>query len=246
METFVNNRLVSIFPDIDALSRAAAERFVSLSKVSIRSRGRFATALSGGSTPRRLYSFLGSSPYGENIDWKRVHIFWVDERCVAPSHEESNYKLVADELLLKAAIPEENIHRIHGEEEPGRAAARYEEELRGFFASSWNPVFDLMILGVGVDGHTASLFPGSALLQERTRAVVPVYREKPGINRVSLTLPVLNRAANILFLVSGNDKADIVHEVLTDKNRKQYPAGLVQPTDGVLNWFIDKAAASKI
>jgi 6-phosphogluconolactonase len=175
-----------------------------------------------------------------------VHIFWVDERCVAPSHKDSNYKLVEDALLLQAAIPEENIHRIHGEEEPGRAAARYEEELRGFFASSWNPVFDLMILGVGVDGHTASLFPGSALLQESTRAVVPVCREKPEVNRVSLTLPVLNRAANIFFLVSGNDKADIVHEVLTDRNRKQYPAGRVQPTEGVLSWFIDKAAASKI
>jgi len=237
---------VSIFPDIEALSRAAAERFVSLSKAAVRSRGRFATALSGGSTPRRLYSFLGSSPYGENISWKKVHIFWVDERCVAPSHRDSNYKLVADELLLKAAIPEENIHRILGEEEPGPAAAGYEEELHSFFAPSRNPVFDLVILGAGVDGHTASLFPGSTLLQERTRAVVPVYREKPEINRVSLTLPVLNRAANILFLVSGIDKADIVYEVLANGNRKQYPAGRVQPTDGVLSWFIDKAAASKI
>lgn len=240
------HRQVSIFPDIDALSRAAAERFVSLSKSAIRARGMFAAALSGGSTPRRLYSFLGSSPYCENISWKGVHLFWVDERCVAPSHGDSNYKLIADELLLRAAIPEENIHRIHGEEEPGPAAERYDEELHRFFAPSRNPVFDLVVLGAGADGHTASLFPGSALLQERTRAVVPVYREKPGINRVSLTLPVLNRAANILFLVSGSDKADMVYEVLANENRKQYPAGRVQPTDGECSWFIDKAAASKL
>jgi 6-phosphogluconolactonase len=245
----VNNgphRQVLIFPDIDALSRAAAERFVSLSETAIRSRGRFATALSGGSTPRRLYSFLGSSPYGENINWKMVHLFWVDERCVSPSHGDSNYKLVADELLFKVAIREENIHRIHGEEKPELAAEQYEEELRRFFAPSRDPVFDLVVLGAGADGHTASLFPGSALLQERARAVVPVYREKPGINRVSLTLPVLNRAAHVLFLVSGTEKADMVYEILANENRKQYPAGLVQPTDGELFWFIDKAAASKL
>lgn len=237
---------VSVFPDIDGLSRAAAERFVSLSQAAILSYGRFATALSGGSTPRRLYSLLGSSPYRENIDWKRVHIFWADERCVAPSHEDSNYKLVADAMLLKAAVPEEHVHRIHGEEGPGPAAAKYEEELRGFFAASPRPVFDLVILGAGVDGHTASLFPGSALLEERTRDVVPVYREKPDVDRVSLTLPVLNRSAHVLFLIAGNGKADIVYEVLKSGDQNRYPAGLVQPVDGMLSWFIDKAAASKI
>jgi 6-phosphogluconolactonase len=237
---------VSVFPDIEILSHAAAERFVSLSRAAIRSHGRFATALSGGFTPRRLYSLLGSSPFHENIDWKRVHIFWADERCVVPSHEGSNYKLVADALLMKAAVPKENIHRIHGEEGPGQAAAAYEEELHKFFASSTKPVFDLVILGAGVDGHAASLFPESALLEERTKDVVPVYREKPEVDRVSLTLPVLNSASNILFLVAGAEKADIVFEVLKSGNQKQYPAGLVQPADGILSWFLDKAAASKI
>jgi len=240
------HRQVSVFPDINALSRAAAERFVSLSQAAILLHGRFATALSGGSTPRHLYSLLGSSPYCENIDWKRVHIFWADERCVAPSHEDSNYKLVADTMLLKAAVPEGHIHRIHGEEGPGPAAAMYEEELHRFFAASPKPVFDLVVLGAGVDGHTASLFPESALLQEKTRDVVPVYREKPEVDRVSLTLPVLNRSAHLLFLVAGDDKADIVHEVLRSGSQKQYPAGRVQPVDGILSWFIDKAAASKI
>ena len=237
---------VTVFPDIDALSHAAAERFVSLSRAAIQSHGRFATALSGGSTPRRLYSLLGSSPYAEKIDWKRVCIFWADERCVTPSHEDSNYKLAADAMLLKAAVPEEHIYRIHGEEGPGPAAARYEEELHRFFAPAPKPVFDLVILGAGVDGHTASLFPGSALLQEKTKTAVPVYLEKSGGDRVSLTLPVLNQAAHILFLVSGKDKSDIVYEVLKSGNAKQYPAGLVMPANGTLFWYIDRAAASRL
>ncbi len=149
-------------------------------------------------------------------------------------------------MLMKAAVPEENIHRIHGEEGPGQAAEAYEKELHKFFVGSTKPVFDLVILGAGVDGHTASLFPGSVLLEERARDVVPVYREKPDIDRVSLTLPVLNRAANVLFLIAGAEKANIVHEVLKSGNQKQYPAGRVQPVDGKLSWFLDKAAASKI
>jgi 6-phosphogluconolactonase len=237
---------VSVFPDIDALSHAAAELFASLSRAAIRSHGRFVTALSGGSTPRGLYSLLGTVPYCENIDWKKVHVFWVDERCVAPSHEDSNYKLAADTFLSKAAVPVGNIHRIRGEEGPEVAAAEYQEELHGFFIGSQKPVFDLVLLGAGVDGHTASLFPGSVLLQERTRDVVPVYRKRPAVDRVSLTLPVLNRAANVLFLVAGKDKADIVYEVLKSGNQQRYPAGLARPVNGVLSWFLDEAAASRI
>ena len=228
------------------LSRAAADRFVSLSRDAIILRGRFATALSGGSTPRRLYSLLGSSPCRENVDWNRVHIFWVDERCVAPSHEASNYKLAADTFLLKAAVPVENIHRIRGEEGPAVAATEYQEELHNYFIGSPKPVFDLVVLGAGIDGHTASLFPGSPLLRERSREVVPVYLEKPRASRVSLTLPVFNEAANVIFLVSGEEKADIVYEVMKSNNQNKYPAGLVQPVHGTLTWFLDKAAAAKI
>ena len=237
---------VSIYSDQETLSHAAAERFVSLSHAAIISRGRFTTALSGGSTPRRLYSLLGTPVYRDSIDWKRVHVFWADERCVAPSHEDSNYKLAADTFLSKAAVPGENIHRIRGEEGPDIAAAKYREELRRYFVGFQKPVFDLVLLGAGVDGHTASLFPGSPLLQERSREVVPVYLEKPGVSRVTLTLPVLNQAAHVLFLVSGEDKADIVYEVLKSDNQKQYPAGLVRPVDGILSWFLDKAAAARI
>lgn len=249
MEAVVTNGLpaqVSVFSDSEELSHAAAERFVSLSQAAIISRGRFATALSGGSTPRRLYSLLGTPPYGDAVDWKRVHVFWADERCVSPSHEDSNYRLATDTFLIKAAVPIENIHRIRGEEGPTAAAAEYQEELRRFFFASQKPVFDLVILGAGVDGHTASLFPGSTLLQERSREVVPIYLEKPGVGRVSLTLPVLNQAAHVLFLVSGKDKADIAYEILKSDNQKQYPAGLVQPVNGILSWFLDGAAASRI
>ena len=249
MEAIVTNghrAQVSIYPDQETLSHAAAERFVFLSHAAITSRGRFTTALSGGSTPRRLYSLLGMPLYRDSIDWKRVHIFWADERCVAPSHEDSNYKLAADTFLSKAAVPGENIHRIRGEEGPDIAAAKYQEELRRYFIGSQKPVFDLVVLGIGVDGHTASLFPGSTLLQERSREVVPVYLEKPGVSRVSLTIPVFNRAANVIFLVSGEDKADIVYEILKINNQKHYPAGLVQPVDGTLSWFLDKAAAARI
>ena len=249
MEAVVSNvhhAQISIYPDQETLSHAAAGRFVSLSHAAIISRGRFATALSGGSTPRRLYSLLGTPLYRDSIDWKRVHVFWADERCVPTSHEDSNYKLAADTFLLKAAVPSENIHRIRGEEGPAIAAAEYQEELHRYFIGSQKPVFDLVLLGAGVDGHTASLFPGSPLLQERSKEVVPVYLEKPGVRRVSLTLPVFNHAADVIFLVSGEDKADIVYEVLKSNNQKQYPAGLVQPIDGILSWFLDKAAAARI
>jgi 6-phosphogluconolactonase len=244
--TNVRHAQVSIYSDQETLSHAAAERFVSLSHAAILSHGRFATALSGGSTPRRLYSLLGMPLYRDSIDWKRVHIFWADERCVAPSHEDSNYKIAADTFLLKAAVPGENIHRIRGEEGPEIAAAEYQKVLRRYFIGSQKPVFDLVVLGAGVDGHTASLFPGSPLLQESSREVVPVYLEKPNISRVSLTLPVFNQAADVFFLVSGEDKADIVYEILKFNNQKQYPAGLVQPVDGILSWFLDKAAAARI
>jgi 6-phosphogluconolactonase len=249
MEAVVTDGLhaqVSIYSDQETLSHAAAERFVSLSHAAIISYGRFSTALSGGSTPRRFYSLLGMPLYRDLIDWKRVHIFWTDERCVAPSHEDSNYRLAADAFLLKAAVPGENIHRIRGEEGPAVAAAEYQEELHKYFMGSQKPVFDLVVLGAGIDGHTASLFPGSPLLRERSREVVPVYLEKPRVSRVSLTLPIFNRAAEVIFLVSGEDKADIVYEVLKSNNQKQYPAGLVQPFDGILTWFLDKAAAARI
>jgi 6-phosphogluconolactonase len=235
-----------VFQDLETLSRAAAEFFKTLAQESIVAHGRFAVALSGGSTPRRLYSLLGSPLYRDAIDWSRMHIFWADERCVPQDRPESNYKLAHDAFLSSVPLPAENIHRIRGEEEPAEAAQAYEDELRSFISSPGDMVFDLIILGAGEDGHTASLFPGSAALRERTRLAVPVFLEQPKINRVTLTLPVLNHAAQVLFLASGRAKADVVWDILEGGDTRHYPAGRVRPVNGDVTWFIDRQAAEKL
>jgi 6-phosphogluconolactonase len=234
---------VRVFPDPEALGRAAAEFFVALSKKTIASQGRCTVALSGGSTPHRLYTLLGSPPHRNDIDWKQVHVFWADERCVPEYHEESNFKLAVDALLSRVAIPRENIHRIKGEDGPECAAEEYDRELRFFFGTIEFPVFDLVLLGAGDDGHTASLFPGSPALRERTRLAVAVHLEAPKPGRVTLTLPVLNHAAQTLFLASGHGKAGVVRAILENGNPLHYPAGLVQPVRGGVTWFVDKQAA---
>lgn len=236
---------VTVFPDEEALGRAAADLFLALSREAIASRGRFSAALSGGSTPRRLYELLGEKPYRDAIDWRRVHVFWVDERCVSRDHRESNFRLAFDAFLSIVSLPAENIHRIKGEEEPDRAAREYEDDVRAFFSTSGMPTFDLIILGVGEDGHTASLFPDSPLLNERLRLAAPVYLEKPKLNRITLTLPVLNNAAHILVLATGEKKAEVVREILEGSGSARRPAGLVRPVPGVLQWLIDKRAAQK-
>jgi 6-phosphogluconolactonase len=232
-----------VFQDLEALSRAAAGFFTDLAKRCIASQGRFAVALSGGATPRRLYTLLGTSPYRENIEWERVQVFWADERCVPGDHPESNFKLAADAFLSRVVLPKENIHRIKGEAGPGRAAQDYERELRSFFAPALFPVFDLIILGAGEDGHTASLFPGSDSLHERTRLALSVSLEPPNLNRVTLTLPVLDHAAEVLFLAAGRAKAGVVHAIIEKGNPMSYPAGLVRTVHGSITWFIDRQAA---
>jgi 6-phosphogluconolactonase len=234
---------VRVFHDLIELSHAAAELIASLSYKCIASHGRFVVALSGGSTPHLLYSLLGSPWYQNNIDWSRVYIFWADERCVPTGHPESNYRFAHNAFLSRVPLPAQNIHRIRGEDEPRKAAEAYEDDLRISFSGTGAIVFDLIILGVGEDGHTASLFPGSPVLDERTRTAVPVYLEEPKISRVTLTLPVLNHAAQVLFLASGRAKAGVVHEIVDDVNSKKYPAGLVQPLQGSVVWMIDREAA---
>ena len=237
---------VRIFDTLETLSRAAAEVVTSLSERAMASRGRFSVALSGGSTPRRLYTFLASSPWQERIDWSGAHFFWVDERCVPWDHRESNFKLANDTFLSKVPVAAGNIHRICGEEEPECAAQEYEEELRSFFGPSSLPVFDLVILGAGQDGHTASLFPRAAAVRERARLAVPVHLDAPKLSRVTLTLPVLINAMQVLFLVSGREKAGIVHEILEDGNPRLCPAGLVQPARGRVTWMLGRDAAGLI
>lgn len=238
---------VRVLQDRESLSRAAADRFLALARESIASAEKFTVALSGGSTPRRLFSLLGTDPYQESVDWKRAHVFWADERAVPRDHPESNFKLAFDTFLSAVPIPTANIHRIKGEDGPDKAAKEYEDDLRSFFEIQGLPMFDLIILGIGEDGHTASLFSGSSALGETTRLALPVYPERSGTSRVTITLPVLNNAAHILFLASGHAKANIVAGVIGEgKTSGQYPAGLVNPAHGSLEWFIDKDAAAKL
>ncbi|HZV47884.1 MAG TPA: 6-phosphogluconolactonase [Thermodesulfovibrionales bacterium] len=238
---------VYILPDLEAISLKVAEIFLRLSKQYISSANRFVVALSGGTTPKRLYTLLGSDIFRNAIDWNRIHFFWVDERSVPKEDEESNYKLAYDTFLSKVPVRTPNIHRIKVEEGPEKAASEYERDMRAFFGTSGFPVFDLIILGIGEDGHTASLFPGSESLKEKARLAVPVYMQKTKSNRITLTLPVLNNADQIIFLVAGKSKSHIVRSVLVgDKERKQYPAGLINPDNDKIQWLIDQEAAGNL
>jgi 6-phosphogluconolactonase len=235
---------IIIVRDVGELARKAAEQFVALAGAAVARAARFAVALSGGSTPRALYELLGSTEYRERIDWRHVHLFWGDERCVPPDHSESNFRMVRKIWISQIQIPAENIHRMEGEKEPRAAAAAYEQELQQFFAPAPGqmPRFDLILLGVGADGHTASLFPGNAALDEQERFVVADYVEKLKAHRVTLTLPVINAAAQVTLLVSGASKAAVVRRILRGSETAKLPAAKVRPANGSLAWLITKDA----
>ncbi len=232
-----------IYPDLDALSCAAADLIVTLAKRALAGRKRFSIALSGGSTPRTLYALLASPPWKESLPWEGTHVFWADERCVPPDDRDSNYRLALETVLSRVPLPLANIHRIPGEEGPDRAARTYEDELRFFFGNA-AAGFDLVLLGAGEDGHTASLFPGAPTLASTARLALPVHLDRPLHSRVTLTLPVLNGADHVLVLAAGRAKAPVVQEVIDNGNRKKYPAGLVRPASGNLIWMLDRDAAS--
>jgi 6-phosphogluconolactonase len=235
---------VEIFSDLQGLSRTAADRFADAAAKAIASKGSFAVALSGGSTPRSLYLLLGSDHYIRTIDWLHVHIFWADERCVPEDDEQSNAKFAYDAFLTKVPVPDGNVHRIKVREAADDGARAYEDTLREFFGNEALPTFDLVLLGLGQDGHTASLFPNSPALSEKERWAVAVPKEPPELDRISLTLPVLNNASQVIFLAAGSEKAHIVQEVLEDPDAEEpYPAALVRPARGRVIWLIDKAAA---
>jgi 6-phosphogluconolactonase len=253
-----NSVSVAVLLDRGSLMRAAADRIVALAEQAIRAHGRFMWALAGGSTPAELYSLLASAEYVQRIDWSRVHFFWGDERCVPPEHHDSNYRMAKGTLLDVVRPPDSHVHRMLGEVEPSEAAARYQMELERAFDGAPTdhfPRFDLILLGMGSDGHTASLFPGSAGLAERERWVianhavhlvaVPPAAVLTSV-RLTLTFPVLNAARNVLFLVAGADKAERLAEVLTSQHPgPPYPAELVQPELGA-EWLVDGAAGAKI
>jgi 6-phosphogluconolactonase len=237
---------VIICRDAAELARRAAEQLAARAAESIARTGRFAVALSGGSTPRTVYSLLAAPEFRDRIDWPRVHLFWGDERCVSPVHPDSNFRMVQEALLSKIAIPAENIHRMMGENEPAAAAAAYEQDLKKLFGANqgdW-PRFDLIFLGLGEDGHTASLFPGSAALSEDKRWVAVAYVERLRAHRLTLTFPVINAAKQITFLVSGASKRAIVKQLLgAGAEAADFPAAKVRPVDGKHTWLITQDAA---
>ena len=240
---------VRIFADARDLAHAAAAEFALRAGEAIRERGTFAVALAGGSTPRALYETLASD-FGagsRGIPWDRVHVFWGDERCVPPDHPESNYRMAYGALLSKVPLPPEQIHRIRGElPDPARAAGEYEGVLREFLEPRTGdpPRLDLVLLGMGTDGHTASLFPGSPALAPDAPLVAAPWVGTLGVQRVTLTLSVLNRAACLLFLVAGPEKAEMLRLVLEGEERaERYPAQLIQPVAGRIVWMVDAQAA---
>jgi 6-phosphogluconolactonase len=226
------------------LFRTAASEFAALAARSIQSQGRFSVALSGGSTPRGLYSVLASGVFPD-ISWDKIYFFWGDERHVPPDHPDSNYRMAKEALLSKIPARPENIFRIRAEENDVAAAASdYEKVLRNFFSLNPGefPRFDLILLGLGPEGHIASLFPASAALQEQHRLVVANWVEKLKGDRITFTLPVINHAACVMFLASGAEKAEIVREVL-ENPQADLPAQKVRPLHGRLLWLLDRAAA---
>lgn len=237
---------VVVLPDPAQVAREAARRLVAQVREAVAARGRFSVALSGGSTPGALYRLLAGSPYRGQIPWPQVHLFWSDERCVPPDDPGSNYHLAAGALIDHVPVPAENVHRMRGEEAPEWAARAYELALVDFYCGP-RPRFDLVLLGLGSDGHTASLFPGDPALDETERlalAVEAAYEDRPS-RRLTLTLPALNTAREVLFLVTGSAKAGIVQQVLEDP-AQHLPAQRVRPVAGRLTWLLDAAAAGRL
>jgi 6-phosphogluconolactonase len=239
---------IKVLANPEELARAAAEEFVNLAGEAILAKEFFTVVLSGGSTPRGLYSLLaGDASLRAQLPWEKIHFFWGDERHVPPEHPDNNYRMAKDAMLSKVPVPPANVHRIRSENpDAGQAAGEYEETLRAFFRLKIGemPKFDLVLLGMGPDGHTASLFPGIQGLREQNRMIVANWVERLKDYRITMTLPLLNHAACVLFLVSGEEKAEILRAVLEGApEREVLPAQLVHPVNGRCLWFVDQAAA---
>jgi 6-phosphogluconolactonase len=235
---------LQVFADASEVARAAALRFIEIARESIAARGRFSVALAGGSTPKRIYELLASDELSNQLDWSHVHIFFGDERCVPPDDAESNYRMANESLLARVALPEQNVHRMRGEGDAVANARLYEDELRGYFDGEDWPQFDLVMLGMGDDGHTASLFPGTRALDVHAAWVTANWVEKFNAFRVTLTVPAINHARHVMFIITGASKAERLQEVLYGAREPQrLPSQLIQPHEGGLAWFLDEAAA---
>lgn len=245
---------VEVLPNGEHLTETAAHRLVAAANTAIDARGAFVVALSGGSTPRKVYARLATEPFVSNVDWPRVQFVWGDERCVPPHHEASNFRMARETLLDHVPVVQANVHRIRGEDDPAEAALSYERVLRRVFRTPFGPPqsapgarIDFVLLGLGSDGHTASLFPGGTTLHASDEWVVAKYVHAVSMWRVTLTATVINAAAEVAFIVSGSAKADIVRQVLQGSYRPdELPAQLIVPTDGGVRWLLDASAAAKL
>lgn len=235
-----------IFNTPGLLFKAAADHILKLCESSIADKGKFTIALSGGNTPKKLYELLAQVPYVKKIDWKNVFVFWSDERCVPVSDEENNSHMASVALLNNVPIPKENIFPVPVSFEPSKAAARYEQMIKSFFKNT-EPQFDLILLGLGEDGHTASLFPGTDILAEKKALVKQVYVIEKKVYRISFTIPLINNAKQVLFLVTGKEKSTVIEKLFVRPSKKNIlPAQLIKPLKGNLHWLLDKAAATSL
>jgi 6-phosphogluconolactonase len=237
--------------DAEALARRAAQYFVEMVDEAVGGRGRARIAISGGSTPKAAFELLGdpSQPWRGRMQWDRLELYWVDERSVPPDDQQSNFRMTREALLDRIPLRPEQIHRMEGELEPEEAAARYESELRNSFRleGAEVPRFDLVALGLGPDGHTASLFPHTGALHEMTRLVTANHVPQMDSWRITLTWPVINRASSVFFLIGGADKAKILKEVLTGpRDVERLPSQLITPVSGILTLILDKSAAAEL
>jgi len=235
---------IRVAPDVAALARQAADTIQDVASTAISQTGRFSIALSGGSTPKTLFELLAAE-YKQKIDWSNSHIFWSDERCVPPDDADSNYKMARETLLDHVPLSASNIYRIKGELDPVEGASLYEQTLRAYFHDQL-PRFDIILLGMGDDGHTASLFPGTEALNEHQRWVIPNHVTTAKQTwRITFTAPVINNAANVMFLIAGTGKAARLKQVIQGAyTLNELPSQLIKPTNGNLIWAVDHAAAS--
>lgn len=242
-----NRPTILVFGTPEQVAMAAAERFVEQAQKSINDHKIFSVALSGGNTPRLMYELLAQEAFKARVDWSMVHTFFGDERMVPPDHPDSNYRLTREALLSHVPIPQDNVHPIKGIGDAVTNARVYEKELRTFFAGSEWPRFDSVLLGLGKDGHTASLFPGTLALSERRAWVVANWIEDFRTYRITLTVPAINSAADVDFLVTSADKSQALAAVLEGPSHPEHlPAQLIKPESGSVTWLVDRQAASKL
>lgn len=234
---------LAIYPDKDSVAHAAAELFIARGISAIAAHGAYYVVLAGGSTPKAAYTLIAQPQYADRLDWSKVQLFWGDERCVDPDDIESNYRMARETLITPLRIPLSNIHRMHGEIQPTEAAEQYEVLLRRIWREAALPRFDLVLLGMGDDGHTASLFPHTPALNETGRWVAAHYVDRVGMWRLTLTAPAINSAACVAFLVTGANKAARLKAVLRGAKRPHdLPSQMIAPTNGDLLWLVDADA----